>query len=174
MNEAILLLRLALAAILVAHASQKTLGWFQGNGLARQAEIFESLGLVPGRVFVLTASTAEVVAAISLIFGFLSPVGAAIAAGTMAVAGLTMQLGAGRFWNSAGGGEYPYLLALVAVAIGFAGPGVYSIDHLIASAWPWYEVAGEGAWWIGLVIAVLAALNVLTFSRVIARAKAAR
>jgi putative oxidoreductase len=55
MEIGILLLRVVLALILFAHATQKLVGWFGGNGLHKQGEIFATLGLRPGRAMVLAA-----------------------------------------------------------------------------------------------------------------------
>ena len=57
MDLGILLLRLLLAAILVAHSFQKSRGWFGGQGPDRMAAVFEGLGLHPGLAMVRMAST---------------------------------------------------------------------------------------------------------------------
>src|SRR5215472_2331496 len=49
MDLGLLLLRLALAAILYMHATQKLFGWFSGQGLDRAGALFETLGQRPGR-----------------------------------------------------------------------------------------------------------------------------
>lgn len=133
MDLAVLLLRLLLAGLLLAHALQKTLGWFGGNGLQKQAGIFANLGLRPGRHMVVVASTSELAAAVLLAVGFITPLATLMTFATMTVAGLTMHLSARKFWNVAGGGEYPYVLAGIAVALGFSGAGQHSVDSAIAS-----------------------------------------
>ncbi|HEY4269555.1 MAG TPA: DoxX family protein [Galbitalea sp.] len=172
MNVGILLLRLALAVILVAHSSQKTLGWFHGLGIEKQSAWFANLGLKPGRPFVTVAATAEVLAAISIATGFLTPLGALLAAGTMIVAGMTMHLNAGRIWNAAGGGEYPYMLAVIAIVIAFVGPGRFSLDQLIVRAVPSFSHLDSGAL-VGVIVAVVAVLGAIPFAMVIVRSKRA-
>ncbi|WP_147915454.1 DoxX family protein [Ruania zhangjianzhongii] len=167
MDTGILILRLVLAAVLLAHATQKSVGWFGGNGLTKQAEIFASLGLRPGRAMVLVASASELSAATLLTLGLLTPLGALAAAGTMTVAGLTMQLAAGKFWNVAGGGEYPYLIAVVAVALGITGPGGYSLDAAIGG--PLFGFAADPPAWVGAVIVVSAAAAAVPFAALIRR-----
>lgn len=167
MDLGLLVLRLLLAAVLLAHATQKSIGWFGGNGLAKQAEIFASLGLRPGRAMVLLASASELTAATLLALGLLTPLGALVAAGTMAVAGLTMQLAAGKFWNVAGGGEYPYLIAVVAVALGITGPGGYSLDSAIGG--PVLGLAADPPAWVGAVIVAVAAAAAVPFAVLIRR-----
>ena len=128
MNEAIFLLRGILAVILFAHAAQKTLGWFGGAGLPTMARVFGELGLRPGAPLVIAAAVAESVAAVLIGFGAALPLGCVIAAATMGVAAITLFRSSGTFWNSAGGGEYPLVLAAMAVALSGLGAGPYSLD----------------------------------------------
>ena len=44
MDVGLLILRLLLAFVLYAHATQKVFGWFSGPGLGGAAAIFEKLG----------------------------------------------------------------------------------------------------------------------------------
>jgi putative oxidoreductase len=135
-DTAVLIFRLVLGVVLFAHAAQKLLGWFGGNGLRRQATLFESLGLRPGVPMVVTASAMELFSAMLLVMGLATPLASLIAAGTMLVAGISLHLNSGVIWNSAGGGEYPYVLAVMAMSLGIAGAGSYSLDALLVSAWP--------------------------------------
>jgi putative oxidoreductase len=169
MDEGLLLLRLLLAAVLVAHATQKTLGWFSGPGLDKASGFFESKGMRPGRPTVLAAAAAELVAAGLVGLGALTPLGAMVAAGTMLVAGLTMHLSAGSFWNALGGGEYPYVLAAVAMVLGFTGPGAWSLDALTAAAWPWGGLATEPTVLVGVVVVLGAAAAAVPFGVLLRR-----
>jgi putative oxidoreductase len=168
MNIGILILRVALALILVAHSSQKTLGWFQGRGIVSMAGWFSDLGLRPGRHMVIIASCTEVAAAISIGFGFLSPLGAMAACGAMLVAGMTMHIDAGKLWNAGGGGEYPYLLSVVALALGFAGPGRFSVDHLLVRTFPWLGPFDSGVL-VGIVVLLVAVVSAVPFALIIRR-----
>ena len=172
MDEGILLLRVLLGLILLVHAAQKSLGWFQGAGLTVMAGAFESLGLRPGRPMVLMASITEAFAAISLLLGLLTPLGAAAAAGTMAVAGATSQLSAGSFWNAQKGGEYPYVLAVAAAVLGFTGAGAWSVDSWLGSAAP--QLAPFlGGTAVGVAVVLLAAASAAVFLRVVLHRRAA-
>ena len=91
------------------------------------------------------------------------PLGTAIAAGTMLVAGVSMQRTAGTFWNAGGGGEYPFYLALTALVLGLTGPGTASIDSLIDA--PWHDTSGLTVGVIAGAVAVLAALPPLIRGR---------
>lgn len=173
MDLGLLLLRLVLAAILYMHATQKLLGWFSGPGLEKQAQVFHNLGHRPGRQMVLLASACELTGSALVALGLITPLGAAMLAGTMAVAGGTLTLIKGTVWNVAGGGEYPLVLATFAVVLGFAGPGQWSIDKAIGA--PWVNHSGTAAvtGLIVLVVAALAAAAALLRTRSLLRPAAA-
>ncbi|MFD2793326.1 DoxX family protein [Promicromonospora vindobonensis] len=173
MDIGLLLLRLVIAAILFAHATQKLFGWFGGNGLRKQAGVFESLGLRPGRVMVGMAGTCELAAAALLGLGFLTPLGALVAFGTMATAGLTMRHASGAFWNVAGGGEYPFVLAAVAGVLAFAGPGRYAVDAALASAAEVFARSAAPGPVVGLVVVLVGVLATLPFVAMLRRASPA-
>ena len=170
-DAALLLLRLLLAAILFAHAAQKLLGWFGGKGLRTQAAVFESLGLKPGRPMVAAAASMELLAAALLTLGLLTPLAALIGCGTMLVAGLTMQLNSGHFWNAAGGGEYPYVLSGVLAVLGIGGPGALALDPALAASLPQVAPWLEPGWIHALAIPVLALLSALPFLLVLRRGR---
>ena len=131
-DAGLLLLRLGLAFILFTHATQKLFGWFSGGGPVASAGLFEKLGQRPGKVMVYLAVTCELTAAISLLLGLLVPLGVAIGLGTMLVAGASLSFLKGTFWNSAGGGEYPFFIAFVIACVGLTGPGRVAIDATYA------------------------------------------
>ncbi|MBD0862600.1 DoxX family protein [Gordonia sp. zg691] len=158
LNIALLTLRVVLAFIFVAHATQKLLGWFSGNGLSASAALFEKLGQRPGRLMVIVAATAELTAAGLLGLGLLSPVGAAIGAATMLVAGMSLTRRSKTPWNAAGGGEYPFFLGAVLVVVGFSGPGEWSLDAAINM--PWHD-SGQWEVVLGIAVAVIAAVGSL-------------
>lgn len=157
MDLGLLLLRLVLAAILYMHATQKLLGWFSGPGLDRQAQAFHKLGHRPGRLMVLLASACELAGSALVALGLITPLGAAMLAGTMMVAGGTLTLVNGTFWNVQGGGEYPLVLAAFAVVLGFAGPGRWSIDNAIGARWVTHSNGTAAI--TGLIVLAVAALT---------------
>ncbi|MGW9403048.1 DoxX family membrane protein [Arthrobacter sp. NPDC055585] len=162
MDEGLLLLRLLIGTVLLAHAAQKSLGWFQGQGLDVMSGVFESLGLRPGRLMVITASVTEALAGLFLLLGLFLPLGAAAAAGTMAVAGTVSQLKAGSFWNARGGGEYPFVLAAAGAGLAFTGAGAFSADALLAERFPALSPLLGGAA-AGAATVLLAAVSALVF-----------
>lgn len=173
MDTGLLILRAVLALILFTHATQKLYGWFGGNGLSKQAGIFSSLGLRPGKVMVAAAGATELTAAVLLILGLFTPVAALLAAATMGVAGLTMHLNSGSFWNIAGGGEYPYVLATLAVVLAFTGAGGFSIDAaLFSDNSVLHSLIVAPAVGVGLAVVVLSALAAMPFAAIVRRNQA--
>jgi putative oxidoreductase len=156
MDLGLLLLRIVLAGILYMHATQKLYGWFSGPGLGRAGTLFESLGQRPGRALAVLAVTCEATGSILVITGFLTPLGAAVLAGTMLVAGGALTLAKGTVWNALGGGEYPLVLAAFAVVLGFTGPGRWSVDEALSA--PWVPHSNARAAVIGVIVLVVAAL----------------
>jgi putative oxidoreductase len=169
-DTGLLILRIALALVLVAHSSQKTLGWFQGRGVVSMAAWFSNLGLRPGRPMVIIASITEIAAAASLGLGFLTPLGSLAACAAMLVAGLTMHIDAKKLWNAGGGGEYPYVLSVIALVIGFTGPGSFSIDALLVTVLPWLGSI-DGSPWVGACIAIIAIASAVPFALLIRRSR---
>jgi putative oxidoreductase len=174
MDLGLLLLRLALAAILYMHATQKLFGWFSGPGLDRAGALFESLGQRPGRQMAMLAVACELSGSALVALGLITPLGAAILAGTMMVAGGSLTLAKGTVWNARGGGEYPLTLAASAIVLGFAGPGRWSIDSAIGAAWV-SRSDGTAAitGLIVLMVAALAAGAALLRTRMLLRSAAA-
>jgi putative oxidoreductase len=156
MDLGLLLLRLALAAILYMHATQKLFGWFSGPGLDRATRLFESLGQRPGRQMAMLAVGCELSGSALVAFGLITPLGAAILAGTMMVAGGALTLAKGTVWNALGGGEYPLVLAAFSIVLGFVGPGRWSIDNAMGA--PWVTRSNGTAAITGLIVLVVAAL----------------
>jgi putative oxidoreductase len=159
-NTGLLLVRVVIAMLLFAHATQKLNGWFDGPGLEGASSIFARMGHQPARRMVLVAAGCELSGAILLALGFATPLAAALVAGTMLVAGASLTLLGRTFWNVGGGGEYPFALAAVAATIAFTGPGRYSIDHALSM--PWSDrgelvasLLGAGALALALIVAAV-------------------
>jgi putative oxidoreductase len=150
----LLLLRVLLGGLLFIHATQKLAGWFHGPGLQRSAAAFEAIGQRPGLMLSIVAGASELTAGLLLLFGFGVPLGAAIAAGTMLVAGTAVTTFSHSPWSDDGGGEFPWALGAAALGLGFTGPGEYSIDALVDA--PWATLSGREATWLGLGVVGLA------------------
>lgn len=158
-------------ATLLIHSSQKSLGWFHGKGLQASSAGFEALGLRPGRLFVVVASLSEAAAALALLLGLLTPVGAAVGAATMIVAGFALQSATSTFWNAGGGGEYPYFISVTALVIAWTGPGDYAIDSVLRTNVPAYALIYNGGVWVFAAAVIVAILGSIPFIYFITRGR---
>lgn len=130
LNLGLLILRLVIGAVFVAHGCQKLFGWFGGKGLPGQIGLLEMLGVRPKRLFALVSSLGEFFGGLGVVVGLLTPLAAAGILGSMVVAIVKVHWRNG-FWNSKGGFEFPLVLATVSFVIGFVGPGEYSLDYAL-------------------------------------------
>jgi putative oxidoreductase len=128
-NLALLLLRLALGGVFLAHGVNHVFG---GGRIAGTARWFESLGMRPGLLHAWLASLTEIGAGALLVVGFLTPLAAAGVVGVMGVAWITNHLRNGFFIFRPGEGwEYVMTLTIAGVAIGVIGPGGWSLDDAL-------------------------------------------
>ena len=134
-NMALLILRVTVGAVFLAHGINHIYG---GGKIAGTARWFESLGMKPGILHAWMASLVEVAAGAALVLGLFTPIAAAGVVGVMLVAFITNHMKNGFFIFRPGEGyEYVMTLTLVAVAIGTIGPGQWSIDgHIERAAGP--------------------------------------
>jgi putative oxidoreductase len=146
-NLALLVFRVAVGAVMLAHGLNHIYG---GGKIAGTARWFESLGMRPGMVHAWLASLTEVAGGIALILGLLTPLGGAAVIGVMLVAWMTNHRGNGFFIFRPGEGwEYVMTLTFCGLALAVLGPGEWSLDEAIG----WRDdLIGT----TGLLIAVLA------------------
>lgn len=145
-NLALLVLRLALGAVFLAHGINHVFG---GGRIPGTARWFESLGMRPGVVHAWLASVTEIGAGALLLVGFLTPLAGAGVVGVMVVAWVTNHLGNGFFIFRPGEGwEYVMVLTALGVVVAGTGAGEWSIDHAVGI----FDPPG----WTGLAIAAIA------------------
>jgi putative oxidoreductase len=126
LDLALLLLRVAVGAIMLAHGINHIFG---GGKIAGTAGWFESLGMKPGILHAWLASITEVGAGALLVVGALTPLAAAGVVGVMVVAWITNHRGNGFFIFRPGEGwEYVMLLTVCGIALGGLGAGAWSVD----------------------------------------------
>ncbi len=156
-NFALLVARIVLAGVFLAHGINHIIG---GGKIAGTARWFESLGMRPGILHAWMASLTEVGAGVLLVLGLLTPVAGAGVVGVMLVAWITNHLRNGFFIFRPGEGwEYVMTLTMVGVVVGTLGPGQWSIDGHVSAlsdlwGWPGLGISlGGGALGAALLLA---------------------
>jgi putative oxidoreductase len=133
---ALLLVRVALGVVFVAHGGQKLFGWFGGRSLQATAAFFHDHYGLAAWLAATTAAT-EFFGGALVLAGLLTRVAALALALEMLVAALVSgQLGEGFFMNWSGrergeGFEYNLTLMLCALAVMFGGSGAFGLDRLV-------------------------------------------
>jgi putative oxidoreductase len=128
-NLALLVFRVGIGAVMLAHGLNHIYG---GGKIAGTARWFESLGMRPGIVHAWLASLTEVAGGIALILGLLTPLGGAAVIGVMLVAWITNHRGNGFFIFRPGEGwEYVMTLTLCGLVLAVVGPGKWSLDQAL-------------------------------------------
>ena len=126
-NLSLFLLRVVFGTFLVAHGVNKVKGGIRGT-----AGWFGSIGMRWPLAQAVLAAATEIGAGALLAVGLLTPLAAAGMVGVMVVAIVVAHLKAGFFVFRPGQGwEYCASIAVVALAIGIAGPGEWSLDHAL-------------------------------------------
>lgn len=133
-NIALLIFRVVFGLTLAGHGAQKLFGWFGGPGAAKLSLGLAKMGFKPGWFWTSLAIVGELGGGLSLVFGFLTPLGAAGYLGAMVMAASTHWKKG--FFAQKGGYEYALTLAVASLTIGLIGPGSYSLDALLGIALP--------------------------------------
>ena len=166
-DVALLVLRLVIGGLLAAHGARKLVGWFGGFGLRATGGYLAGLGFRPGVLFATLAGLAEAAGGLLLMLGLFTPLAGALLIGVLVVVAVAGH-GSHGLWNHEGGYEYPLVLAVVAGAIGVAGPGAYALDSLLPA-----PIAGFGSGLIAAAAGVAGGLITLLTRRRQAAAPAA-
>lgn len=127
MDVAMLILRLAVGAVFLAH------GIKHARGRVKTSNWFGSLGFRAPQMQWFLSTATEIGIGLLLIIGLFTSLVAAGLIGVMAVAFWTVHRHAG-FWITARpdeGWEYVFVLSAVALAMAIAGPGSVSVDGAI-------------------------------------------
>jgi putative oxidoreductase len=120
---ALLVLRLALGVIMVAHGYSKVFG-----GLHHHAQFVASLGMPAWLGYV--SAFAEFLGGLLLILGFLTRPAAFAICVDMAVAISKVHWKNGLVGSNRSGFEFPLALAVIALALIFYGAGPIAVDHI--------------------------------------------
>jgi putative oxidoreductase len=151
----LLVLRLVVGLTLAGHGAQKVFGWWGGPGMKGWTQAMIRLRIRPPVPFAWLAALAELGGGLLLALGLLSPLGSLAIIGTMLVAIATVHWPNG-FWNTNRGYEFNLTLIAIAVAIGLAGPGTYSVDQAIG-----FRLLEPITFLVGLIAVVLGVAGML-------------
>lgn len=135
-GSGLLIARLVLGSLMVAHGGQKLFGWLGGYGLRGTGGFFEQLGFRPGVLFAGAAAVTEVASGALVALGFLGPIGPALMISVMVVAAVSVHLHNGLLAGT-NGVEIPVLYATGALAFALVGPGPYSVDAVLGLSALW-------------------------------------
>jgi putative oxidoreductase len=156
MKLGITALRIIVGSLFTGHGLQKLTGAFKGHGLEATGKSFESMGLRPGRPHATAAAVSETAGGALLCAGLLTPFGASMVTGSMAVAIRKVHFKNG-IWVTEGGFEYNLVLAAAAFAIVSEGPGPLSLDRALG-----LRLSGPGAAIVELAAALAGATLVVS------------
>ncbi|HEV8168179.1 MAG TPA: DoxX family protein [Pyrinomonadaceae bacterium] len=125
-------IRLALAAVMIAHGSQKVLGAFGGSGFKAFTAGTTPFGFMrPTWLWLGAAALSELLGGLLVGLGFLTRVGAFLIACVMLTAIVGVHLPAG-FFAANRGYEYPLALLAMALALLISGGGQASVDRALS------------------------------------------
>jgi putative oxidoreductase len=147
----LLVLRLSLAVLFVAHGVQHLFGWLNGPGIGGTEKMLAGFGFDHTTLLAWLNGGTEILGGVLLGLGLFTPAGAAAVIGLMACA-IAVRADVNLF---AAGVELEIIYAAAAFAILFAGPGRMALDRHT----PWYRKAPTFGV-IFLVIALGAAAGV--------------
>ena len=129
----LLVLRLGLGAIFLAHGSQTVLGWFGGSGLEATVQGFVNMGSQPWIGY--AVAFGELLGGLGIIVGCLTRLAGLGLSVIMGGAVFLVHLKNGFFLNHFGtpdkghGIEFALALLCMALALVFTGAGFFSIDR---------------------------------------------
>jgi putative oxidoreductase len=125
-----LVLRATLGGYFFGHGMQKLAGWFGGGGPEGTGEMFEQIGLRPGRENALLAGAAEAAGGSLLALGLFTPAAVSMLTGVMTNA-IRHVHGKNGLWVTDGGIEYPAVILATLTALADSGPGRFSLDEAL-------------------------------------------
>ena len=122
----LLILRLGLGSMFMAHGLQKAFGFFGGPGVKGFSQMLSSLGFFQPLFWAYLAAYLELCGGLLLILGLFTRGTALLLFILITVASIKVHLGKG-FFLSNGGFEYTMIIASVCLALILMGPGKIAI-----------------------------------------------
>ncbi|OBJ84883.1 DoxX family protein [Mycobacterium asiaticum] len=131
-NFGLLLLRVGLGVVLIAHGLQKLFGWWGGSGLHSFKNALTDVGFQHADILAYVGAGGEIVAGVLLVLGLFTPIAAAGALAFL-INGLLASASARPRSHTftyflPDGHEYQITLIVMAVAVILVGPGRYGLD----------------------------------------------
>ena len=127
----LLLLRVALGVVFIAHGLQKAFGWWGGSGLDGFKDTLTEAGYQNAGMLTYLAAGAQIASGVLLVLGLFTPLAASVALAFLVnsvLATFTAQRENGGMFVFGSTGEYLLVLTAAAAAIILAGPGRYGFD----------------------------------------------
>lgn len=149
---ALLLVRLAMGAVMIAHGLNH---WRGGGKIAGTARWFSGLGLRYGTLQAWLSVVVEIGAGVLLALGLFTPLACAAVISVMLVAGVLAHRPNG-FFVFRDGYEYVLVLSVLALVLALLGPGSLSVDSAGG-----IELAGWLGGGIALGVALVATAGLL-------------
>lgn len=125
LDLAILVLRLGLGVMFVAHGLQMAFGMFGGSGVTGFSKMLSSLGFSPAIFWAYLAAYTVLIGGLFLILGILTRVSAFFLLIFIVVAAVKVHWSKGFFLPA--GFEYTFIIACVCLALLLLGPGKFSL-----------------------------------------------
>lgn len=122
----LLIVRVVVGGLFVGHGIQKLSRRLDGDGLDGTAGFLAQLGFPAPKAMAVLTGLSEIGVGALLVGGLWLPVAAAGVVGLMVNAAVTVH-GDNGLWAQNGGYEYPLVLAMLATALAFSGPGRISL-----------------------------------------------
>jgi putative oxidoreductase len=124
----ILILRLGVGIMFMAHGLQMALGLFGGPGVKGFSGMLSSLGFSPAIFWSYVASYSVLIGGLFLIIGVQTRMAAAVLLIFILTAGIKVHLSKG-FFLANGGIEYTFVIAAACLSLILLGSGKFSIFH---------------------------------------------
>lgn len=155
----LLVLRLGLGAVLIAHSLQKLFGWWGGSGVIGFKNSLSDVGYHHADVLAYVSAGGELVAGVLLVLGLFTPIAAAGALAFL-INGLLATIPMRPHTHNLAyflpdGHEYQISLIVMAVAVILAGPGRYGLDA--GRGWSHRPFIGS---FVALVVGIAAGIGV--------------
>ena len=123
---ALLVLRLGLGVMFLAHGLQIALGKLGGPGVTNFSGMLAKMGFVPALAWAYVAGYTLLIGSIMVLAGFATRIASLFLLIFITVALVKVHLVKG-FFLQGGGYEYNFVIASICIALLLAGPGKYSI-----------------------------------------------